>query len=161
MDEKNELTNQSNKQLRQTRNRRQRSSRGKVLKGLLLAVLIICAWAGLIYLGYDYAAKELQQTEKYFAGQIEELKLTNTRIEEKITATMQSFYLQLEHTHTEIGQIRDQLQLIQEELALTGETITGTDKTRLSLQDRITELDKQLASLREQLKKLEDAVRAL
>ncbi|MEW5920056.1 MAG: hypothetical protein AB1796_03685 [Bacillota bacterium] len=161
MDEKKDLTAQAmSKQSRNIQARARQKPRGKWLKAFLLAVLIIIGWAGIIYGGYYYATKHLQETEQFFAGQIEELLLANARIEEKITGTMQSFYLELEQTNAEIVQIRGELQMIQEELALTGETITGSDKTRQSLQERITELDKQLTSLKEQLKKLEDAVRA-
>ena len=53
------------------------------------------------------------------------------------------------------------MNIIQEELELTGESITGTDQTRQSLQERMAMLDKQLVALKEQLQKLEEAVRAL
>ncbi len=139
---------------------RRQKKRGGFLKGLLLLLFVLGAWAGLVYLGYDYATRHLKETEQFFAGQLAGLRQSNAELEKKIAATLQGFQSELARTHAEMEQLRGELQLIQEELALTGETITGTDQTRLSLQERMAELDRQLAALREQLKKLEDAVRA-
>ena len=126
-----------------------------------LIVLSVLIWGGLVYGGFYLAHKEMRETEQYFSNQMIEIKLENQRIEEELTGAMQLVQNDLESFTQEIAQVRSEMYMIQEELELTGETITGTDQTRLSLQERITELDKQLAGLREQLRKLEAAVRAL
>lgn len=135
--------------------------RQKKLKTPMVFVLILLLWAGLVFGGYFYALKQMQETKQHFSNQMMELKLENQHIEEEITGAMQLFSNELENSNREIMQIRSEMNMIREELELTGESITGTDQTRLSLQERITELDKQLAGLREQLRKLEEAVRAL
>ena len=141
--------------------RAKRRLREKKLKTPVIVVLILLFWGGLVYGGYYIALKHMQETEQYFANQMIELKLENQRIEEEIISVMQLVQTDLESFNQEIVQIRSEMNMIQDELELTGESITGTDQTRLSLQARIIELDQQLAGLREQLRKLEAAVRAL
>ncbi|MDO9535758.1 MAG: hypothetical protein Q7J85_10625 [Bacillota bacterium] len=131
------------------------------MKTPVVIFLILLMWGGLVYGGYFYALKHMQETEQYFSNQMVEIKLNNQRIEEELIGVMKLVQNDLESFNQEIAQIRSEMNMIQEELELTGESITGTDQTRLSLQERITELDKQLGGLREQLRKLEAAVRAL
>ena len=135
--------------------------RGQGRKTVAFFVLAIFLWAGLIFGGYLFAMKHLQETEQNFLNQINALQQENQRIQEEITATMQLLHDELGNFSSEINEVRSEMSVIQEELELTGESLTGTDQTRLSLQERITELDAQLAALKSQLKKSEDAVRAL
>lgn len=130
-------------------------------KTVVFIVLALLLWAGLICGGYYFAMKHLQETEQNFLNQINALQQENRRIQEDITSTMQLLHDDLVNFSSEINEVRGEMSMIQEELELTGESLTGTDQTRLSLQERITELDDQLAALKGQLKKLEDAVRAL
>jgi len=143
-----------------TRARKKERERSKRKKRVVFFILVLLAWAGLVYGGYSYAARHLQETEQHLANRVEELKLQNERTEEAIIEAMQLFQEELEITTAEIMQVRSEMNAIQEELELTGESITGTDETRQSLQERITDLDRQLAALRDQLQKLEEAARA-
>lgn len=148
------------KQQKKLKDRARKRERIMIIKMILLSLLIVGAWIGIVYGGYYYSLNYLEEMEERFAIQIDSLIRENRRIEMEIKETMQLFHGELEHSNRDIMQIRNELNMIQEELALTGETITGSDETRLSLQQRISELDRQLAALRTQLGKLEDAVRA-
>ncbi len=142
---------------KKNKDKKKRQERKKIA---IYAVLFLLFWSGLVYGGYYYGTRHLQQTQDYFATQMNEVKLENQRIEEEILEKMKLFHDELEKSNLEIVQVRQELNTIQDELELTGETITGSDETRQSMQERMTELDEQLTALQEQLEKLEEAARA-
>lgn len=149
----------------QAANRRQPAAeRGKTAVGqkpVLYFMLVILLWVGLVGGGYFAVQRQLQRSEQFFAGQLNELRSDNKRLTTEIVGAMQLFEQELSGSRVEMQQLRQEMEMIQEELELTGESLTGTDATRQSLTERITELDWQLTGLQEQLKKLEAAVRAL
>ena len=155
-----DLTNDQKTQPQNTLAGAGKKESARKTKAIFLGLLALLAWAGLVYGGYYYAVKHLQETRQHVSSQVDRLILENERIEERIRETMQSFKDELDSSNLVIGQIRQELDMIQEELTLAGETISGSDQTRQSLQERMAELDRQFAALKEQLKKLEEAVRA-
>lgn len=137
-----------------------RAKRKKRKRTVLVFGLVFLLWAGVVYGGYYFATKQLQETKLHFSQQIDELKQENRRIEEDLVAIMGLLQDELEVSGKELADIMGEMETIQEELELAGETLTGADETRESLQGQISRLDDQLSELQKQIDKLEEAARA-
>ena len=70
-----------------------------------------------------------------------------------------AIYSDLDDMYQEVTSVKNELTFIQENLELTGATLSGTDETKVALQQRIDELNGQLNNLQASIKRLEDAAR--
>lgn len=132
-----------------------RSNRNLILK-ISISIIAIIVWVGLLYGGYTVASNYFEETHSHLDQQIQEIKLQNQEVFSKLGR----FNEELKYSNDELLIVRNELDYIKEALEITGETITGSDKTRLILQERMAELDKRLNQLQSQLIKLEEAARA-
>lgn len=140
---------------RHAKHRRVRERGNRNFK-LLYSVLAILIWGGLIYGGYTVAKNYFEDINKHIDEQINEMKQQN----EAVIAQLEQFNLELQASTEELLIITNEIAVIKDALEITGETLTGSDATRLALQERISILDVRLNELTAQLKKLEEAARA-
>ncbi|MED1916951.1 hypothetical protein P4V64_16675 [Bacillus thuringiensis] len=120
---------------------------------LLPIVLAVLVWVGLAYAGYAFAVYTLDKQQQFVNQRIDQIQEDN----QKQTKALGD---QLTLVQEEMQNVQKGLGNLEEDLALTGETIGGTNKTKEALQDRVDQLNKQLVDLKASLKKLEDAARA-
>ena len=123
-------------------------------KGLTISLFVtsLILWGGLVYGGYWLANQYINESKAYVDAKIEEVEKQNQ--EEMI-----ELEAQLNGVYTELLNVKAELVFIEEDLALTGATLGGTDDTKVALQQRIDELNKQLKVLQTSIERLEDAAR--
>ncbi|OEF98664.1 hypothetical protein [Desulfuribacillus alkaliarsenatis] len=122
-----------------------------------LAVLVI--WAGLFWVGYTYAINYINESQKLITAEIASINQSNMNTIDNFNAELVKLQAEIQSVNKDIVLVVDQLSFIQEELELTGQTMTGSDQTRQALTARIADLDRQLDELRLQLIRLEEAAR--
>lgn len=148
----NENTNLESSLPRKTRGR-ENSDRNLNIYFPIISVIL---WAGLLYGGYILASNYFQESHAVINEKIEEVKVQN----EANLAELTRFNEELQASREQLVLINEELNYLKEALQITGESITGSDATRVAIEARMKELDKQLSQLKTQLVKLEEAARA-
>lgn len=134
---------------------KKRPRKGIIVLKILLLLLSISLWGSLLYGGYWLANKYISESKQYINTKVAQIETKN----QEQMQTFKDLQEDLDKIYTELKNVKGQLQYIQEDLTLTGETINGTDKTKQALQHRIDELNIQLVDLQDSIKKLEDAAK--
>lgn len=126
---------------------------------ILIYVLVVVLWAGLLLAGIFMAHKYMESAKEDFLMEIQAVRDENQGHTNKLLLQIDELNNHMGLTKEELENVLGQLELINEELELTGESISGSDESKQALATRISDLDKQLLELRNQLKKLEEAAR--
>lgn len=134
------------------RNKDKKRKRAIVFLKVIVFLLSVAIWAALVYGGYYVANTFIEDSKNYVDQRIGEVKELNHQ-------QLEQLIYDIKDVQVEIANIESELTIIQNDLKLTEEVITGADKTKLSLQQNIVELNKRLDQLRVAISRLEDASR--
>lgn len=149
----NSTTLEKQQELDLTRQKpKEETNKRKIVILISLLTFTLLLWGGLLYGGYWYANQYIEKSKATIDSKISEIEAQN----QDDVAGLQ---LKLDEANHELQYIKEELIYIQENLALTGESLNGSDDTKVALQQRIDELNNQLKVLQTSIQRLEDAAR--